>query len=159
MGQKLPIFTDMVLLKRKIRATWTPHFMYLRINRNHFAQDFSNSLFEIESLCSSAWFSSDSTSVYYQNNIGFIHANRKSFNGRETTTSVLSMGQAYIACFRNARICKLQAICGTPRVRTGRHISSEKLGNIPIHFVCQLLVVGNLATSTGTGMQQSQTLW
>ena len=89
----------------------------------------------------------------------FHPCDRKSSNGRETTTSVLSMGQAYIACFRNTRICKLQAICGTPRVRTERHISSENLGNIPIHFVCQLLVVGNMATNTGTEMQQSQTLW
>ena len=54
-------------------------------------------------------------------------------------------------------------MCGTPRVRKGRQITSENLGNtyqiFLRHFICQLRLVENLATNTGTETQQSQTLW
>ena len=54
-------------------------------------------------------------------------------------------------------------MCGTPRVRKGRQITSENLGNMYqiflTHFVCQLMLVENLATNTGTETQQNQTSW
>ena len=54
-------------------------------------------------------------------------------------------------------------MCGTPGVRKGRQITSENLGNtfqiFQIHFVCQLMLVENLATNTGTETKQSQISW
>ena len=54
-------------------------------------------------------------------------------------------------------------MCGTPGVRKRRQITSKNLGNtyqiFPIHFVCQLMLVENLATNTGTETQQIQILW
>ena len=54
-------------------------------------------------------------------------------------------------------------MCGTPGVRKGRQSISENLRNtyqiFPIHFVCQLMLVENLATNTGTETQQSQISW
>ena len=47
----------------------------------------------------------------------------------EMTKSVLSIGQATIACLQNTRNFMWQAMCGTPGVRKGRQITSENLGN------------------------------
>ena len=54
-------------------------------------------------------------------------------------------------------------MCDTPGVRKGRQIISENLGNtfqiFQIHFVCQLMLVKNLATNTGAETKQSQISW
>ena len=51
-------------------------------------------------------------------------------------------------------------MCGTPGVGKGRQITSENLRNtyqiFLIHVVCQLMLVKNLTTNTGTERQQSQ---
>ena len=76
----------------------------------------------LESVIQSKRLNSDSTGLYYQNDIESIHASgkcyqnfkrkslrwllaifRKSFSARKTTKSTLSMGQATIACLQNTK--------------------------------------------------------
>ena len=68
-----------------------------------------------------------------------------------------------IACLWNAKNSSWQAIGGTSGVRKRRKITWENFGNtyqvFPIHFICQLMLVKNLATNTGIWSQQGQISW
>ena len=130
----------------------------------------------------SARLNSDSTSLYYQNDIEPIHASEKRYQNfkKENIEVALSNIPKIIQPEENDEICALyvagnyclspeyqkfqvQVMCGTPGVRKGKQITSENLEKtyqiFPMHFACQLMLVKNLATNTGTETQQSQISW